>query len=437
MNEYATSFTVHGISRIYTDNPVEKILWSVFVLTAVTGSVIVLNNYIQKHLRHEVIQSFTSETTARAYFPQVTFCLDHLRLDLASLHCGFAYNKILNFTDCENDELNCSVPKRKIKGKWSNGLFNVFYVRNGKEEYSDKSFIANHLDGHEKDTKGACVTWHFNKTFYQVFSSGSYSDFSVALAIAEDFLTQNRELTVIINEQNVSGIYQRLHLKLVPEFSYYLKLSKTVTYRKEKPFPSNCSNRTNINAFPGIYNQETCFLLNSDINVLRKYGITRDISRLFIPNNIRSKYKKNWQHDVNGFQNAFRAFFKNIDLENLNCPLPCHEVTYGFSVIPKPTDWLQPDEYPLEESDIDGAAAKQCFNVEIGNKPTRFFMYELHLQYQNPNIFTKIEEKELYPRNEMLGDVGGFLGLMIGASCISLLELIAFVMLAALKKCCK
>ena len=78
MNEYATSFTVHGISRIYNGNAVEKILRSVVVLTAVVGSVIVLNNYVQRHLKHEVIQSFTSETTNRAYFPQVTFCLDNL-----------------------------------------------------------------------------------------------------------------------------------------------------------------------------------------------------------------------------------------------------------------------------------------------------------------------------------------------------------------------
>ena len=173
MDEYATSFTVHGISRIYSGNSVEKILWSVFVLTAITGSVIVLNNYVQKHLRHEVIQSFTSETTKKSYFPQVTFCLDHLRLDLLSLHCGSAYNKIVNYTDCEKEELDCSVPKIKIKGKWSNGLFNVLYFSNGKEKYHNKSFIANHLDGHEKDTKGACVTWHFKKAFYQVISSGS------------------------------------------------------------------------------------------------------------------------------------------------------------------------------------------------------------------------------------------------------------------------
>ena len=438
MDEYATSFTVHGISRIYKGNAVEKILWSIFVLTAVVGSVIVLNNYVQRHLKHEVTQSFTSETTNRAYFPQVTFCLDNLRFDLLKLHCGVEFSKIVNYTECKNDELDCSVPTRKIKDAWSNGLFSVIYMRQGNENYN-RSFAANHLDGHEKDTKGACVTWHFNKTFYQVISSDSYSDFSIELAIAEDLIEKGKkELTVIINEQNVSSIYQRAQLHLVPEFGYDLKLSKTVTYRKEKPFPSNCSNRTNINTFPGTYNRETCFFINSEINVFKNYGLTRDFTRHFIPNNIGTKYKKNWQHDVNGFQNAFKEFFKDIDLENSNCPLPCHEVTYDFSVISKPTKRSeQPVEIPLEETDTDEAAGNQCFNVEIGNTPAKFFIYELHLHYQNPNIFTKIEEKELYPRDEMLGEVGGFLGLMIGASCISLLELMAYVMLAALKRCCK
>lgn len=236
------------------------------------------------------------------------------------------FSKIINYTECKNDELDCSVPKRKIKDAWSNGLFSVIYMRQGNENYN-RSFAANHLDGHEKDTKGACITSHFNKTFYQIISSGSYSDFSIELAIAKDFIDEyKKELTVIINEQNVSGIYQRAQLHLVPEFSYYLNLSKTVTYRKEKPFSSNCSNRANINTFPGIYNRETCFFLNNEINVFKKYGRTRDFTRHFIPNNIRNKYKKNLQHDVNGFQNAFRELFTNIDLENSNCPLSCHEV---------------------------------------------------------------------------------------------------------------
>ena len=48
MNEYVTSFTVHGISRICTGNKIEKTLWSIFVLTAVVRSAIVLNIYAQK-----------------------------------------------------------------------------------------------------------------------------------------------------------------------------------------------------------------------------------------------------------------------------------------------------------------------------------------------------------------------------------------------------
>ena len=341
MDEYVTSFTIHGISRIYSGNIVEKILSPVFVLTAVAVSVIVLNNYVQKHLRYKMVQSFISETINMPYFPQVTFCLDNLRHDLLTLHCGVSFSNVVNYTDCENNELDCSVPKRKLLHKWSNGLFNVLYMRQGNERFN-RSYIDNHLDGHEKETKGTCVTLHFKKTFYQVLSSITYSDFSIELAIAEDLINKyKKELTVIINEQNVSGIYQRGQLHIMPELSYHLRLSKTITYRKEKSFPSNCSDQTNINTFPGIYNRETCLYINSEINVFKKHGITRDFSRLFIPTNIRSKYKINWQHDINGFKNAFYEFSKNIDLKNSNCPLPCHEVTSGFSVTSKPSRWSQ------------------------------------------------------------------------------------------------
>ena len=98
------------------------------------------------------------------------------------------------------------------------------------------------------------------------------------------------------------------------------------------------------------------------------------------------------------------------------------------------THRLQPYKYHPEVVDIDEAAGRQCYNIKASNSSKRFFPYELHLHFRNPHIFTKIEEKELYPRDQMLGELGGFLGLMIGASCISLIELIAFVSLAALKK---
>lgn len=436
MDEYGTSFTIHGLSRIYAGSLIEKILWSIFVLTTVACSVVVLSNYVKKHLRHDVIQVFTSETTNKAYYPQVTFCLDNLRYILGRLHCGVDYREIDNHTDCQHDDLECSVPKRKVKGIWSNGLFNVFYVNNGNEHYYGISNLATYLDGHENEIKGICMTWHFNKSFYQVLSSAYYSTFSIKFAVAEDLLNhETKEISVIINEQNIAGIYQRAQLHIVPEFRYHLELSKTVTYRKKNPFPSNCSNGTNIDTFPGVYNRETCLLFNSDLNVLKKYGITRDISRHFLPSNFRRKYSKNWQHDLKGFQNAFRKFFDNVNLENSNCPLPCYEVTYGFSVITKPTTHrLQPYKYHPEVVDIDEAAGRQCYNIKASNSSKRFFPYELHLQFRNPHIFTKIEEKELYPRDQMLGELGGFLGLMIGASCISLIELIAFVSLAALKK---
>ena len=437
LDEYATSFTVHGISRIYTGNTIEKILWSIFVLTAVAGSAIVLNNYVQKHLRHEVMQAFTSEITKRAYYPQVTFCLDNLRSQLVRLHCGYDFTNVLNYTDCKRGVLDCSVTKRKLKGRWSNGLFNVYYVRNGEKVFDNQFSLANHLDGHEAETKGICTTWHFNKTFHQIISSGYYSTFSIVLEVPQDLLEHpKREISVIINEQNVSGIYQREQLHIVPEFTYHLQLSKIVIYRKEKPFPSNCSHQTNINGFPGAYNRETCLLINNDLEIFKKYGITRDITKLFIPSSMRSKYNKNWKSGTSAFRNAFSKFFENVDLEDSFCPLPCHETTFDFSVITKPSTVLyQPYKYDSHNVDIDEVAGKQCFNLDLQFRSPSFFRYELHLHYKNPHIFTKIEEKELYPRDEMLGEVGGFLGLMIGASCISLLELIAFVIIASLKKC--
>ena len=66
--------------------------------------------------------------------------------------------------------------------------------------------------------------------------------------------------------------------------------------------------------------------------------------------------------------------------------------------------------------------------------PSNFAKFSLELQFKHPEFLTIIEEKELYPLQEMLGEIGGFLGLMIGASCMSLLELIIYLILSVTRK---
>ena len=78
IEEYATSFTIHGLSKVYTGNKLEKCIWLTFVLVAVVVSGFIIKIFVTKYQRRDVYQSHSSTFTARLYYPQVTFCLLNL-----------------------------------------------------------------------------------------------------------------------------------------------------------------------------------------------------------------------------------------------------------------------------------------------------------------------------------------------------------------------
>ena len=125
------------------------------------------------------MQPFTPETKKSAYYSQVTFCLDNLREQLLRLLCGFDVKNIFNYTDCERGMLDCNVTKN--------------------------------------NTKGICTTWHFNKSFYQIISSESYSAFSIGLIVPRHFLKYpEKEISVIINDKTSVAFTKGRNYTLCP-----------------------------------------------------------------------------------------------------------------------------------------------------------------------------------------------------------------------------
>ena len=317
---------MHGINKIYTGNYAEKIVWSVCVLVAITFAVIISKGFVENFLKREVYQVISSTTTNRAYFPQVTFCLDNLRSEIETLSCGVSVHKINSNTHCESEKLDCDVPMRKIKGMWSNGIFSVPYFENVQLKDLCKERCLDKMLNDHKEIKGVCLTWHFNKTFFQLYSTTAYSVFEIRLLVSEDLVPFDKDVSVIIADQNVSGIFHRSQLQLFPGLRYKLKLSKTVTIRKQKPFTSKCTFKTKKHLFPGLYNRRTCLRVYKDIEMLKKYGITRDITRSFIPKEIKEKYKQIFRHNLSTLRSAYSSLlFDSMDFENPNCPLACYE----------------------------------------------------------------------------------------------------------------
>ena len=101
---------------------------------------------------------------------------------------------------------------------------------------------------------------------------------------------------------------------------------------------------------------------------------------------------------------------KRLDSNKLevNCPFPCNELEISSFA----THSRINEDY---ESLVD---------VESHNNGTKHY-YQVELQLQNVDSYKIMEEKVLYTWDQMACEIGGFLGLVMGASMLSMIEIIA------------
>ena len=432
MGEYVNSFTVHGLSRIVSGNKIERTIWTTAVLLAMMCAVYVIQGYIVKYFEHETYVEVTTVTTKRAYYPSVTFCLDKYKEKMDQLYCGKPLFRLDSVKPCTRKNQGCLFPTvKRNTAIWSNGLFNVMI--------DDSSSSESQFTSHSR-SNDICVTWHQNKTLYQ-----TYSGIEIQFLVAEKlFGSFSPEVSITVHEQDVYPDFLVPQLKILPNKTYHLKLVKTESKRLPYPFRSNCVNKTPHQYFTGAYNRRTCLILNHDVDIYKKYGTARDISLQYIPQEIQNNYKTNIS--VNKFYEEYFKPENSIDWLNEKCPLSCHDVDYEVTAyVSTLTSQLKQAHqfdtklrisnktcFPLFFNDEEIARFKQyAVNDE---EIVRFKHYAVNIEYQNPEIYRLIEEKELYAWDKMLGELGGFLGLVIGASILSLVEIIVFIAMAILKK---
>ena len=400
MEEYATTFTIHGLSKVYNGNTLERCLWSACVLTAFFCTAILITSYITKYQKHEVYQTVSQRQETTAYFPQVTFCLKNFEPSILRYKCK-------HYGLCDQ-----VVPKDQLWNKpnnsliWSNNVFIIEQVDHVPGISLRSKINPKDVVSHE-ELNGTCITWHTRKTIYQDFYRGNM--ISVTLYVPENIAVENKKVTVSISEQNVSGILRLQDMDLDEGERYYGALTKKIVIRKPSPFPSNCIHKIEEHSFPGLYSQRVCSYVKNEIQLYQKHVYTNGFTMYLIPKDELSK---------------------SVNVQS-HCLPACEETRFDIS-------WVRLERYTnychISDSFDEQESSFSCVDKKANKDLIKFVKFSLYLRYQHPEFSTIIAEEELYSLNEMLGDIGGFLGLVIGASLISLVELIVFAILAALRK---
>lgn len=184
INQYAESFIIHGLPRILTGNKKEKIVWTIFVLLAMSLGGFMTYRYVAKYLRYEVSHNFSKGKTDKAFYPSATICLP-----ITKERMEWYY-----FFDCE-------IPKRFL---WNdrNGIFNIEMCNIGGTNNCDNDSIS-----WRDDLKGFCFTLFPSKKYYQLTEK-----VKLGFHVADDLL-EIKQVSVTIHDQELILYFKYLRFR--------------------------------------------------------------------------------------------------------------------------------------------------------------------------------------------------------------------------------
>ena len=398
IDEYVQSFTVHGLTKIFVGTRLESLFWLIILVGGMLLTVVLIYGLAAKYFRYEVYTEIRSQLTDKNYLPSVTFCDYELLIDayfaycqLPVRHSGKRRHKDCSFKNNVNFG-NTTTTKEYVY--WSNSIFNVTkcFTWDRKQCISNKYFKSLSHFNH------SCMTWNYNGDLHDMYSHvvmefqfKSYSPERIPWIIA------------VPHDPEIHEIDLTTKVDLEPFKSYEIRMDKTIIKRLPFPYPSNCTNSNKGDIFPGKYTRRSCLESHKFIEMYKECGDTLDYIRKYIPDDIKRRYYRNIT--VKEAESCIWQVGKSETKTRKYCAFPCEELQLGTIVIANERD-----------------ASKYRGNIST---------YRISLQYQAVDSYKVMEEKPIYLWDQLASEVGGLIGLMIGASLISLVEIIAYIFLVA------
>ena len=115
-----------------------------------------------------------------------------------------------------------------------------------------------------------------------------------------------------------------------------------------------------------------------------------------------------------------------------DCPVPCEElelsVVSSFHELSHKKNNKNNKNNKKNETSTNRNHDEYCEDEEV--EP----VYRVDIQYVNIDSYRIVEEMQLYSWDQIAGEVGGFLGFVIGASFISIIEIVLYLILCCISK---
>lgn len=287
------------------------------------------------------------------------------------------------------------------EGKWKNLKFEVVYCVSWGSSggcIASRNFTSR--------MNGACFTWNYDGTFHDDYG---HIELKFKLrTISNDTSSKPslRTVVVIPHDPDITEIDVTKKITIEAGSKYEITVGKTLLVRKAEPY-SKCQTSAGsreLDVFPGAYSRRTCIVTYKQMAIFKECGDIFDHMRSFLPKDTILEFEQR-NKTVKEVIACIRKNFATVKGPPKEvCPFPCSEMSLRIS----------PHSYKQDNAPQD--------------------TFDLELQLESVDSYTLMEEQPIYSMEQLSAEIGGFLGLVVGASLLSFIEMLICGTLVLLKK---
>ena len=396
IGDYVDGFTVHGLTKVFKGSRKEACVWMLFICLGMLFAGLVIGRLVAKYYRYETYTEVKSIVTDENLLPSITVCeIQELQMAYFN-YCGTRMSdrsgsdKICNISNIPDSlvENNSSI----VQGKWQNRLFRIETCRPWeKAPCNSHTYFKSH-------SYGACFTWNYAGHFHD-----NYGHVDFRFKYIGNASEESRRIIIVPHDPRVTEIDLTKMITIETEKNYEIKIGKTYIRRKPQPY-SDCTSKPTseeMDVFPGAYDRLTCIETYKQLTTFKKCGAIFDNFKSYLSDDFIKAHEKNLT-----IGEAKMCIVRNVYSTKTPehvCPFACEELSLNV------------------HSNM--FASREGADV-----------YAFGIQLENVDTYTVLEEQPLYSAEQMSAEIGGFLGLVVGASMLSFIEIFACGFLFLMKK---
>ena len=440
-NNFASDATTHGFSHVSAGKYwYSKLFWSMIFLGFFSLLWYNLYYIIKSYRSYSIYTTIEKKSVSPMKFPAVTVCSTGI---IQNSETPVPSKEMERYNALGGDDLslmaNMDMRLRNLLLSLKD-FDDLNHLKNatpqGETMFINK-YIASCLFGlHEvcryrKDFKivpvspyeGNCFIFNHDGRFKQQ-SEGSYYGLSLMLYVNQSNMVpftsfdEGAGVTIVLHDQNEFPFPLDHGILLEPGTNTRISLKKSVTKRVESPYPSECSNGEDSTLlFPGKYTISNC----------RRSCVAENTWKTCNAIDIfQAKYLGLEEKRLNMTQlGCIFHFVRKVSKEvwsRCTCPVACTETR--FSPTLSSTAWPSLADLPFY---------KRIFEAAL-DLPAGISDEYVHQNFLKVNIYYDdlgyevIQEKKEWTHQKLISDIGGQMGIWIGASIFSLAEIIVFIL---------